>query len=165
MYIYWSPSERERLKVLRQRKEGRFVQRDQIEVAATLADGSLHPYPGRLDFVDNVIDPNAGTLRVRALFPNPDKSLLPGQYANLHILVGRDVPVLLVPAAAIIEDQVGSTVFVVKADEQIEQPTSQAEQVHQHDPRDRVGTQRGRAQSRWTIWASFAAVEGQRPGE
>jgi RND family efflux transporter MFP subunit len=113
IYIYWSPSERERLDVLRQRKEGRYVQRDEIEVRALLADGSEHPFPGRLDFVDNTVDPNAGTLRVRAVFPNPDKSLLPGQYANLRILVGRNVPVLLVPASAIIEEQGGSTVYVV----------------------------------------------------
>jgi RND family efflux transporter MFP subunit len=114
IYIYWSPSERERLDVLRLRKEGRYVQRDQIEVAAKLADGSDYPYPGRLDFVDNTVDPNAGTLRVRAVFPNSDKSMLPGQYASLRVLVGRDVPVLLVPAAAIVEEQGGSTVFVVK---------------------------------------------------
>jgi RND family efflux transporter MFP subunit len=113
IYIYFSPSERERLDVLRQRKEGRYVQRDQIEVRAFLSDGSEYPYPGRLDFVDNTVDPNAGTLRVRAVFPNPDKTLLPGQYANLRVLVGRDVPVLLVPASAVVEEQGGSSVFVV----------------------------------------------------
>src|SRR5262249_37333636 len=114
IYIYWSPSERERLDVLRLRKEGRYVERDQIEVSAKLADGSDYPYPGKLDFVDNTVDPNAGTLRVRAVFPNPDKSMLPGQYASLRVLVGRDVPVLVVPAAAIVEEQGGSTVYVVK---------------------------------------------------
>jgi membrane fusion protein (multidrug efflux system) len=114
IYIYWSPSERERLDVLRLRKEGVYVQREQIEVSAKLADGSNYPFPGRLDFVANTVDPSAGTLQVRAVFPNPDKSLLPGQYASLRVLVGRDVPVLLVPAAAIIEEQGGSTVFVVK---------------------------------------------------
>jgi RND family efflux transporter MFP subunit len=114
IYIYWSPSERERLDVLRLRKEGRYVQRDQIEVSAKLADGSDYPFPGRLDFVDNTVDPSAGTLRVRAVFPNPDKSLLPGQYASLRVLVGRDVPVLVVPAAAVIEEQGGSSVYVVK---------------------------------------------------
>ncbi|HTO06404.1 MAG TPA: efflux RND transporter periplasmic adaptor subunit [Myxococcota bacterium] len=114
IYIYWSPSERERLDVLRLRKEGRYVQRDQIEVSAKLADGSDYPFPGKLDFVDNTVDPNAGTLRVRAVFPNPDKAILPGQYASLRVLVGRDVPVLVVPAAAVIEEQGGSSVFVVK---------------------------------------------------
>jgi membrane fusion protein, multidrug efflux system len=119
MYIYWSPSEKERLDVLRLRKEGRYVQRDEIEVKATLADGVEYPHPGKLDFVDNAIDPSAGTLRVRAVFPNPDKAMLPGQYANLRILVGREVPVILVPAQAILEEQGGSTVFVVGSDDTI----------------------------------------------
>ncbi|MFI5315427.1 MAG: efflux RND transporter periplasmic adaptor subunit [Myxococcota bacterium] len=131
IYIYWSPSERERLDVLRLRKEGRYVQREQIEVRATLADGSEHPYPGRLDFVDNAVDPNEGTLRVRAVFPNPDKSLLPGQYANLRILVGRDVPVLLVPASAIIEEQGGSSVFVVTPEQTIQPRAVVASAVHE----------------------------------
>jgi RND family efflux transporter MFP subunit len=120
IYIYWSPSERERLDVLRLRKEGLYVQRDQIEVRATLADGSEFPSSGRLDFVDNTVDPNAGTLRVRAVFPNHDATLLPGQYAKLRVLVGQNVPVLLVPAAAIIEEQGGSSVFVVTPDGTIE---------------------------------------------
>jgi len=120
IYIYWSPSEKERLDVLRLRREGRYVQRDEIEVHAMLADGSEHPHLGKLDFVDNTVDPNVGTIRVRAVFPNPDKTLLPGEYAKLRILVGRDVPVLLVPAQAIVEEQGGSRVFVVAADGTIE---------------------------------------------
>jgi membrane fusion protein (multidrug efflux system) len=116
IYIYWSPSEKERLDVLRLRKEGRYVQRNEVEVRAVLADGSEYPLLGKLDFVDNTVDPSVGTVRVRAVFPNPDKTLLPGEYANLRILIGRDVPVLLVPAQAIVEEQGGSTVFVVGAD-------------------------------------------------
>lgn len=114
--VTWSPSEKERLDVLRLRKEGLYVQRDQIEVSAVLADGSEHPYPGKFDFVDNAVDPSIGTVRVRAVFPNPDKTLLPGQFARLRILVGRDVPALLVPAQAILEEQGGSTVFVLGED-------------------------------------------------
>jgi membrane fusion protein (multidrug efflux system) len=112
----WSPSEKERLDVLRLRREGRYVQREEIEVRAMLADGSEHPHPGKLDFVDNTVDPTVGTVRVRAVFPNPDKTLLPGQFARLRILIGRDVPALLVPAQAILEEQGGSTVWVVGND-------------------------------------------------
>ena len=115
IYVYWSPSEKERLDVLRLRKEGRYLQRDQIEVHAILADGSEYPHLGKLDFVDNTVDPNVGTVRVRAVLPNPDKTLLPGEYTNLRVLIGRDVPVLLVPAEAILEEQGGSSVFVVSA--------------------------------------------------
>jgi RND family efflux transporter MFP subunit len=116
IHIYFSPSERERLDVLRLRKEGLYVQRDEIEVRAVLADGSEYPHVGRLDFVDNTVDPSAGTVRVRAVFPNPDEMILPGQYAKLRVLVARDVPVLVVPERAIVEDQGGSTVWVMRDD-------------------------------------------------
>src|SRR5262245_4448668 len=105
IYIYWSPSERTRLEALRLRNEGVYGPRADIEVHAMLADGSEHPFVGKIDFVDNTVDPTAGTLRVRAIFPNPDKQLLPGQYANLRVLVARDVPALLVPARAVMEEQ------------------------------------------------------------
>ena len=116
IYIYWSPSERTRLEVLRLRKEGVYGPRDDIEVHAVLADGSEYPYLGKIDFVDNSVDPTTGALRVRAVFPNPDKQLLPGQYASLRVLVGRDVPALLGPARSVIEEQGGSSVFVIGAD-------------------------------------------------
>jgi RND family efflux transporter MFP subunit len=116
IYVYWSPSERERLDVMRLRGKGLYLQRDQIEVTVELADGSEYPHKGKLDFVDNAVDPSVGTLRARAVLPNPDKTLLPGEYAKLKVLVGRDVPVLLVPAQAIIEEQGGSSVFVAGDD-------------------------------------------------
>jgi membrane fusion protein (multidrug efflux system) len=120
IYIYWSPSEKERLDVLRERKEGRYVQRSEIEVRAMLSDESEHPYPGTLDFVDNTVDLTAGTVRVRAVFPNPDGTLLPGQYAKLRVRVASALPALLVPAQAILEEQGGSSVWVVQDDGTIE---------------------------------------------
>jgi membrane fusion protein (multidrug efflux system) len=120
IYVYFSPSERERLDVLRLRKEGVYVPREEIEVRAVLADGSEYPEVGKLDFVDNTVDPNVGTVRVRAVFPNPDKTLLPGEYAKLRVLVGREVPALLVPAQAVVEEQGGSAVFVVGPDGTVE---------------------------------------------
>ncbi len=133
IYIYWSPSERTRLDVLRLRKEGVYGPRDDIDVHALLADGSEYPYLGKIDFVDNTVDPTAGTLRVRAIFPNPDKQLLPGQYANLRVLVGKDVPALLVPARAVIEEQGGSSVFVVAADDVVQPRAVVAAGTHGQD--------------------------------
>jgi len=115
IYVYWSPSERQRLDVIRLRNQGLYLQREQAEVSVALADGSQYPYLGKIDFVDNAVDPSVGTLRARAVLPNPNKTLLPGEYANVRVLIGRDVPALLVPAAAIIEEQGGSSVFVVSA--------------------------------------------------
>jgi RND family efflux transporter MFP subunit len=132
IYVYWSPSEKQRLDVLRLRNQGLYLQRDQAEVSVVLADGSKYPHVGKVDFVDNAVDPSVGTVRARAVLPNPDKTLLPGEYASLRILVGRDVPALLVPAAAIVEEQGGSSVFVAGADGTVEVRKVVAGGVHEN---------------------------------
>ena len=116
LYVYFGAPERERLEVLKRRSEGDFVPRDQIEARLVLADGSVFPHPGRIDFVDNTVDPKAGTVRVRVIVPNPEKTLLPGQYANVRLLMGQDRKALLVPEQALLSDQGGSYVLVAQAD-------------------------------------------------
>jgi RND family efflux transporter MFP subunit len=116
IYVYFGAPERERLEVLKRRSEGEFVPRDQIEAQLVLADGVVFPHTGRIDFVDNTVDPNAGTVRVRVMVRNPDKTLLPGQYANVRLLMGQDQKALLIPEQALLADQGGSYVLVVQDD-------------------------------------------------
>ena len=116
LYVYFAAPERERLEVLKRRSEGEMVPRDQIEARLVLADGTVFPHPGRIDFVDNTVDPKAGTVRVRVLVPNPDKRLLPGQYANVRLWMGQDRNALLIPEQAVLADQGGSYVLVAQPD-------------------------------------------------
>ena len=78
-----------------------------------LANGETIKGSGRMDFVDNAVDPRTGTIVVRALFDNPDGMLLPGQYVT--VMVTRSKPKLMpvVPQSAILEDHDGRYVFVV----------------------------------------------------
>ena len=78
-----------------------------------LANGVTIKVSGRMDFVDNAVDPGTGTIAVRALFDNPDGMLLPGQYVT--VMVTRSKPKLMpvVPQSAILEDHDGRYVFVV----------------------------------------------------
>lgn len=78
-----------------------------------LANGETIKGSGRMDFVDNAVDPRTGTIAVRALFDNPDGMLLPGQYVT--VMVTRSKPKLMpvVPQSAILEDHDGHYVFVV----------------------------------------------------
>jgi membrane fusion protein (multidrug efflux system) len=78
-----------------------------------LANGETIKGSGRMDFVDNAVDPGTGTIAVRALFDNPDGMLLPGQYVT--VMVTRSKPKLMpmVPQSAILEDHDGRYVFVV----------------------------------------------------
>lgn len=78
-----------------------------------LANGMAYPHPGRLTFVDNVVDPGTGTIAVRAEFPNPGRVLVPGLFATLILEQPQPQPALMVPQAAVQEDQAGRFVLVV----------------------------------------------------
>jgi membrane fusion protein, multidrug efflux system len=70
-----------------------------------LADGSIHPQPGKLLFVDRAVDSKTGTLRVDLGFANPDKTLRPGQYGKLRFTSETRTAALLVPQRAVQEVQ------------------------------------------------------------
>lgn len=75
---------------------------------------------GRLDFIDNSVDPTTGTIVLKALFENADRRLWPGEFVDVTTIVGEQKDVIVVPSAAIQTGQQGSQVFVVKADQSVE---------------------------------------------
>lgn len=84
--------------------------------ALVLANGEIHPHPGRLGFVDRMINPTTGTLKVRVEFPNPEKIVRPGQFCRVRVL-SRTLPgALLLPQRAVQEMQGQQSVFVVNAE-------------------------------------------------
>ena len=70
-----------------------------------LANETGFPHEGRLDFVDNRIDPASGTIRTRAIFGNRDRRFTPGLFARVKLVGGKSSPTLLVRDAAIGTDQ------------------------------------------------------------
>ena len=78
-----------------------------------LADGTIIEAGGQIDFVDNQVDPATGTIAVRALFSNPDHTLLPGQYVT--VMVSRSAPMMMpvVPQAAVLVNKQGHYVMMV----------------------------------------------------
>ncbi len=71
---------------------------------------------GRLDFVDNLVDPASGTVRVKALFANKDQSLWPGAYVNVRLSLQSLPGAIVVPQASIVQGARGTAVFVVDAE-------------------------------------------------
>lgn len=71
---------------------------------------------GRMDFVDNTVDPNSGTIRGRAVVPNPGAFLTPGLFGHLRLLGSGAYKALLVPDSAIVADQSRQIVYVVGQD-------------------------------------------------
>lgn len=77
------------------------------------------PFEGHLQLVDNVVDPRSGTVRVRAVFDNPDGRLMPGQFARLRLGLARTEPALAITESAIGTDQDRRFVMVVGDDNKV----------------------------------------------
>jgi multidrug efflux system membrane fusion protein len=69
--------------------------------------------------MDNQIDPNSGTVRLRAEFPNKDHGLFPNQFVNARLLLDTKRGTTLVPTAAIQRSPRGTFVYLVKADQTV----------------------------------------------
>jgi multidrug efflux system membrane fusion protein len=74
---------------------------------------------GTLLAMDNQIDPTTGTLKLKALFPNEDNSLVPSQFVNVKLLVRTDHGATLVPTAAIQHNAQGAFVYVVQTNQTV----------------------------------------------
>ena len=81
-----------------------------------LANESGYPHQGRIDFVDNALDPSTGTIHVRALLPNADRRFVPGLLARVRLPASEHYQAVLVPDAAVATDQDRRYVLVVGGD-------------------------------------------------
>ena len=77
-----------------------------------------HAYRGEMDFVDNQIDPETGTIQGRALISNPNGFLIPGLFARVRLLGSGAHEAVLIHEAAVLTDQDRKYVYVVNADNQ-----------------------------------------------
>jgi multidrug efflux system membrane fusion protein len=95
---------------------GRRSSRDvENPVSVRLADETEYKHEGRMNFVDNVLNPKTGTIRGRAVFDNKDGFLIPGFFGRLR-LFGGEHEALLVPDGAVASDQSSKIVFTVAED-------------------------------------------------
>jgi multidrug efflux system membrane fusion protein len=91
-----------------------------IPVELGLADETGFPHRGHLDFIDNRLDPNTGTMAGRAVIPNPDLTLTPGLFARLRLPGSGRYEALLLPDEAIGSDQTQRFAFVVNDQNTVE---------------------------------------------
>jgi membrane fusion protein, multidrug efflux system len=122
IYIYFDVDEATYLKNNKLYFEGKRPSSretpNQVQVALT---GETKPsHQAKMDFVDNRMDVSTGTLRSRAVVPNHDLSILPGQFGRVRLVGSLPYEALLVPDSAIATDQSRKIVFVVKDDDTVE---------------------------------------------
>src|SRR3984885_7896870 len=96
-----------------------------IPLQLTLADGSVYPHPGRIIFADRQVNTQTGTIQIVGEFPNSRNLLRPGQYARIQTPTGNIAGALLVPQAAVNQQQGTYQVTVVGADNRVQLRTVQ----------------------------------------
>jgi membrane fusion protein (multidrug efflux system) len=89
-------------------------------IRVRLPDGTLYDKTGKVDYVDNQVNPNTDTLLIRAIFPNPDRLLVDGQYATVIAEVEKPAPALVIPESALQADQDGMFALVVNKEKKVE---------------------------------------------
>ena len=122
IYIYFDVDEATYLRNSRLWFEGkRPSSRDTPNPVQVTLTGETKPsHDGKMDFLDNRLDVSTGTLRSRAVIPNQDLSILPGQFGRVRLIGSSPYEALLLPDTAIATDQSRKIVFVVKADDTVE---------------------------------------------
>jgi membrane fusion protein (multidrug efflux system) len=99
----------------------------QAKVTVFLEDGTQYPVAGNLQFSDITVDPNTGSVTVRAIIPNPSNVLLPGMFVRARVDEGVDDNALLVPQTGVTHNQQGqATALVVGTDNKVVLRTIQA---------------------------------------
>lgn len=120
IYAYFTMSERELLQY-RDAQRGIGASEDQQggEAQLALATDTGFPHLGEVDYESNRVDPDTGTIELRAVFPNSERKIVPGMFARVRLPMSRG-PAILVPEAAIATDQGGQYVLVVNDQDAVE---------------------------------------------
>jgi len=124
IYVVANLSEQTVLKVRENLGQHRLTLADlhKVPVDVGTSDQSGFPWQGTIEYVAPALDPQTGTLLVRGILPNPDRTLLPGFFVNIRLPMGKvDRSALLVPDRALQEDQGGRYLLVLNKDDVVEQ--------------------------------------------
>ncbi|MCP4955140.1 efflux RND transporter periplasmic adaptor subunit [Photobacterium aquimaris] len=105
-------------------KQGQLQATDNADVELILEDGSVYSHHGTLQFAEVNVDPNTGSVTLRAEFPNPEGILLPGMYVRAVLNTGTDPKAIMIPQKAITRNSKGQAIaMVVGTDNKVESRT------------------------------------------
>ena len=98
----------------------RYLDNPNLKVLTDAEDDNIDPRSGSLYYIDNAVQPGAGTVKLRAVTPNPDRALWPSQFVHVRLILDTIKNAKLVPSSAVQIGQNGPYVFVVKDDSTID---------------------------------------------
>lgn len=121
IYFNFDVSEADYLAYQRATAKGNLqsARENSVAVALHLTDEKGWPHAGHLNFVDNQVDRGSGTIRLRAVFPNPDFLLTAGQFGRIRIPGSEPYKAILIPDEALVSDQSRKIVMTVNDDNTI----------------------------------------------
>lgn len=117
IYAYFNLKSEDYLKF----KKGANDDLSNMKVAIKLSDGTEYSEKGKLEFVNNEVDPTAGTIALRATFVNKDHLLVPGDFINVVATSIKPQNVILVPQVAVSDSANGFYVWMIDKDGQAQQ--------------------------------------------
>lgn len=113
IWLDFDMSENEYIEYQKNQQDGGHPDKNQVVLHLS---GEKRIYRGTLDFIDNAINNRSGTIHARATVSNPDRSLVPGEFAELQLTAGAPKTAYLIPGSAIVLDQSEHFVMTVAAD-------------------------------------------------
>jgi len=116
IYVYFDSDEQAYLKYVNAMR----ARASELPVYVGLTSETGFPHKGKLDFVDNRLDPGAGTIRVRAVVPNPKQLFVPGLFARVRLVGTEQHAVTLIQDQAVGTDQDRKFVLVLKPDSSVD---------------------------------------------
>lgn len=116
MYVLFSVSERE---LLSMQNAGVFGTNSDLSVSLIMADGSTYRYGGKINFTDVTVGETTDTVKLRAVFPNPSKQLVSGQFVSVLLEYEAPVEKISVSQAAVMSSPTGKYVYVVDAQNKV----------------------------------------------
>jgi len=124
IYVVANLSEQQVLQIRQNLGQHRLTMADlqKVPVDVALSDETGFPHQGTIEYVAPALDPATGTLLVRGILANPDRTLLPGFFVKIRLPMAKvDRNALLVPDRALQEDQGGRYLLIVNKDDMVEQ--------------------------------------------
>jgi membrane fusion protein (multidrug efflux system) len=118
IWVRFKVSEAEYINFQRRTERDKNAAR-QAPFQLVLADNTVHPFPGHFENTMNQVDAKTGTLELQAKFPNPQHSILPGQFGRVRVTSSEQKNVILVPQRAVQELQGLQSVMTVGPDNKV----------------------------------------------
>lgn len=120
LWVNFGVGENEVLKFRSEQASGKLQETKNMQVELVLADGSVFPRKGRINYVAPTIDTATGTLALRAEIPNPERKLKPGLFVRVRLEGAVRANVMMVPQRAVMQGPQGKFVYLVGVDNKAE---------------------------------------------